>query len=291
MSQPFFTVVIATFNASETLTKTLESVLQQSFAEFEIVIQDGGSTDDTHKIITDLNDPRIKLEVAPDHGIYDALNKAAARAEGKYALCLGADDYLVDNKVFEDMHSHIQQHNEPHVIYGQVYKGEGSGDEREDWKVELDEKNIWVKNACHQSIFYQTELLVKYPYNLDYKVWGDWHLNIVLFTNNDYQKIHVDRFITVYGIAGLSSYTMDWNFIDDKTKIGLEFFSKVFSKKKIVEDGSRFQAFCHLRAGKMSKALPYHLRKTVTTFRIKRYLFPVFVWFWKRKIKGEKVAE
>ena len=57
---PFFSIVIPTFNSGDKLTKTLESVLGQTFSDFEILVMDDGSNDNTKDLITQYSDSRIK---------------------------------------------------------------------------------------------------------------------------------------------------------------------------------------------------------------------------------------
>ena len=77
----------------------LDSLAVQSFKDFELIIQDGGSTDSTVTMAASYKDqlPALTLNSAPDSGIYDAWNKALVHAAGKWVLFLGADDYLMDS--------------------------------------------------------------------------------------------------------------------------------------------------------------------------------------------------
>lgn len=70
-------IIIATYNAATCIEQALESVMKQSFQDWECIIQDGGSKDDTISILRkySLLDQRIKYFSEPDKGIFDALNK------------------------------------------------------------------------------------------------------------------------------------------------------------------------------------------------------------------------
>ena len=95
---PFFTIITATYNAAATLPRLLESLAGQTYRGFELIIQDGASTDGTVAAAESHRDrlPSLSLASEPDNGIYDAWNKALTRMRGEWALFLGADDELAD---------------------------------------------------------------------------------------------------------------------------------------------------------------------------------------------------
>ena len=96
---PFFSIVMATFNAAQHMGRALDSVLGQDCAEWEVLVQDGASTDDTLAIARARNDSRVRIASQADHGVYHAWNRAIGRAAGEWVLFLGADDFLVDTRV------------------------------------------------------------------------------------------------------------------------------------------------------------------------------------------------
>lgn len=95
---PFFTIITATYNAAETLSCLLDSLATQTYRDFELIIQDGGSKDETLALAEAYRAKLPALSVAsePDTGIYDAWNKALLGVRGEWLLFLGADDRLAD---------------------------------------------------------------------------------------------------------------------------------------------------------------------------------------------------
>ena len=89
-SKPLISIITITFNASATLLPTLESIWSQTFRDFEHVIIDGASTDDTLALARAYPDVRILSE--KDRGLYDAMNKGMRLAQGTYLLFLNAGD-------------------------------------------------------------------------------------------------------------------------------------------------------------------------------------------------------
>lgn len=95
--QPFFSIVTVCWNSSNTIKKTIESVLEQDFQDYEYLIVDGGSTDNTLDIIKSYEAPsngKLKYSSERDKGIYDAFNKGIERATGKYIWLVNSDDFI-----------------------------------------------------------------------------------------------------------------------------------------------------------------------------------------------------
>jgi len=92
-------IITATFNAAEELPKLIKSLRSQTSSDFDWIVADGGSTDDTREIIKNNQDLMKKYIFEPDFGIYDALNKTIKFVETKYYLIMGADDILSNDAV------------------------------------------------------------------------------------------------------------------------------------------------------------------------------------------------
>lgn len=89
---PQVSVIIPAYNAGKYLAETIQSVLAQSYSDFEIIICDDGSTDNTATIIKSFSDPRIKYKYQKNSGISTARNNGAELATGRYLAFLDADD-------------------------------------------------------------------------------------------------------------------------------------------------------------------------------------------------------
>ena len=92
MESPLFSIITITYNAGEVLLPTLESVRRQVFRNFEHIIIDGASRDNTVSIARKEGVEGIKIFSEPDRGLYDAMNKGINMARGKYLLFLNAGD-------------------------------------------------------------------------------------------------------------------------------------------------------------------------------------------------------
>ena len=90
---------MSVYNGEEFLEETMESVLKQTFKDFEWIIIDGGSTDGSKELIEQYSQ-YISFGISePDNGIYNAMNKGIKQSNGEYILFLNSGDWLYDNKV------------------------------------------------------------------------------------------------------------------------------------------------------------------------------------------------
>ena len=98
-------IVTATFNSAATVRDTIESVLSQTHSDWELIIKDGGSTDNTLDICREYTDDRVKIVACQDKGLYDAMNQGIAAATGDVIGILNSDDFYFDNQVLEHIAS------------------------------------------------------------------------------------------------------------------------------------------------------------------------------------------
>ncbi len=103
---PFFSIIIPLYNKEKHIQKTLESVLNQSFKDFEVIIVNDGSTDNSLSIIEPFNDARIKILSQENKGVSAARNNGIKNAIATYIAFLDADDYWYNNHL-ETLHKHI----------------------------------------------------------------------------------------------------------------------------------------------------------------------------------------
>lgn len=92
MSAPLVTVIIPTFNRAQLLTEAIDSVLGQAWQDFELLIVDDGSTDNTRQVVATIADPRIQYIHQSNQGISRAMNTGLFQARGKYIARLDSDD-------------------------------------------------------------------------------------------------------------------------------------------------------------------------------------------------------
>lgn len=114
-------IITATWNSGATLRDTMESVLAQDYEDFEHIIVDGCSKDDTLDIVRELEpryNGRLRWISEPDHGIYDAMNKGVMMATGDVVGLLNSDDFYTSPDVLSTVNREIREFD---AVYGDVH--------------------------------------------------------------------------------------------------------------------------------------------------------------------------
>ncbi len=208
-----FSIIVPTFNTAATVHACLESIVRQSCSDFELVLVDGGSTDETIDIANSFLaefGSRLVIHSGPDQGPYDAMNRGVGMAKGAWLLFLGADDLLYDADTLGRVAAFIGDHEPSDLVYGDVVMR--STGARHAGMFDLD-RLLFETNMCHQSIFYRRELFAGIgPYNLRYRIWADWDFNIRCFSNPSLKTRYMDIVVARYNdLSGISS-TVDKEF-------------------------------------------------------------------------------
>ncbi|SKB12238.1 Glycosyltransferase involved in cell wall biogenesis [Planktothrix sp. PCC 11201] len=113
---PKISVVIPVYNGEKTIQKTIESVLKQTFKDWELIIIDDGSQDSTVKIIREIEDSRIRIFSYSNAGLASSRNRGIDHAQGEYITFLDADDLWTPDKL-EAQFQALQEHPEAAVAY------------------------------------------------------------------------------------------------------------------------------------------------------------------------------
>lgn len=116
--EPLFSIITVTWNAADVIAPTLESVQRQTSSDYEMLIIDGASTDDTLNIVRSVSISSLRVFSEPDQGLYDAMNKGIKRARGRYIIFLNAGDAFAADTVLARL-AQLTAGN-PGVIYGQT---------------------------------------------------------------------------------------------------------------------------------------------------------------------------
>lgn len=116
MENPLFSIITITYNAENSLRPTMESVKNQLFRDFEHIIVDGASTDNTVSLARRICGRDLRIISEPDNGLYDAMNKGLHLARGKYVIFLNAGDSFAAPDVLGRYAEAAE--NNPDIIYG-----------------------------------------------------------------------------------------------------------------------------------------------------------------------------
>ncbi len=197
--KPLFSIIVVSYNASTLIRKTVNSILMQTFDDYEIVIKDACSSDDTIEQIP-ISD-KIRLFQSKDSGIYDGMNQAIKESKGQFLHFLNCGDVFATNDVLEQVAGFIISSQTTNgIIYGdwlvgEVYKKQPSN---------ITPFFLYRTPLCHQSMFFSKSVFETYGfYNLNYKILADYDCTIKAF-RNDVPFIYINTPICRYLGGGIS---------------------------------------------------------------------------------------
>lgn len=175
---PYFTIVIVCLNAGEELIATVQSVLKQSFQDYEIIVKDAGSKDGSIQKLP--RDKRIRVIVSEDTGLYHAMNQATEIAKGKYLYYLNCGDYLYDEEVLQNVYNVAVKCSDPGLLYGESFYRKLN---KMRVPPEIINPYFWsISNICHQAVFFLRESLPSNGvYDLSYHISADNELMVRQF--------------------------------------------------------------------------------------------------------------
>ena len=224
-------VLVVTLNAGDALKKTINSILSQKDALFEIIVKDGGSSDGSIDGLPD--DERIRLIVEKDNGIYDAMNQAAQYADGEYALYLNCGDLFYNDTVLKSIKEKInttrQRSCDDRLYYGDCYTANRGYVLR--YPQKFDDYVCFTKVLCHQATVYPTSLLKLRPFSDGYKIAADYEYYVYSYKNG-YRLTHIPVVIASYEGNGASEKTENRRLALEERKRALKtHFSKADYRK------------------------------------------------------------
>lgn len=134
---PLISVIIPVYNAENTIRETIESVLKQTFSDFELIVINDGSTDSTLDILCQIDDPRLKVYSYPNAGPNRSRNCGMSYACGKYVSFIDADDLWTGDKLEAQLRA-LEQNPEAAVAYS--------------WTDCIDESGKFLRPGSHLTI-------------------------------------------------------------------------------------------------------------------------------------------
>lgn len=208
MNKPKISIITINFNNAQGLDKTISSVINQTFTNFEYLIIDGGSTDGSDEIIKK-NSSKINYWVSEkDKGIYNAMNKGIIKATGEYLLFLNSGDYLVCDVVLENISkelngvdfvsANLEYYQSDNSLFTRVHPDK------------LTFSYLVTKTISHPSTFIKREMFEKFGlYNETLKIVSDWEFFFKCLGLNGATYKSIDITLTHFDMFGVSSSNRD----------------------------------------------------------------------------------
>lgn len=188
-------IIIATYNSGKTLNAALDSVLKQEYQDWECIVVDGASKDNTVDIIKTYveKDKRFRYVSEPDKGIYDAFNKGWRMANGEWVHYLGSDDRLTPNGIADLM---AVSHEDVELMSGHCYV------EKIDGTIKSSISRGF--QGCHQGKLVRRTTLERFNgFDLHYPIFADVDLHLRMEKANVECK-NIDTYVAYFAMAGVS---------------------------------------------------------------------------------------
>jgi len=169
---PTFSIITVVLNGENIIRTTLDSIANQTYKNFELIVIDGGSTDNTIEMVNCFQkNINLKYLTEKDDGIYDAMNKGIELSKGKWILFMNAGDCLFDQDTLQYLASSIKSTD--HIIYGDnkvIYSSK-----KQKVRKAGQYKDLWKGSQfCHQSSIIKSDIHKRIKFNTSYRLAADF---------------------------------------------------------------------------------------------------------------------
>lgn len=204
-----FSIITVCYNAAQTIEATILSVIEQTYPHIEYIVIDGGSDDGTISIINKYREKITYFVSEKDNGIYEAMNKGIAAANGDFISFLNADDYLVNKSVIKNITISIEKFgaNKADVFYGDIIIYNPSTGTGNVWKPgRLNKLYLFRGTIPHPATFYNKEVFAKCGrFDTSFKIAGDYEWVIRAYVHYKIVFKHISNVSCIFLEGGLST--------------------------------------------------------------------------------------
>lgn len=210
VTAPTISIVVSVLNGAETIERCLQSIFEQTYDDWELVVIDGGSTDGTLRIL-ERHASRIKhWQSGPDSGVYEAWNRALDHVTGEWICFLGADDRFCEPEGLERMCRELARTDDGcRVVYAAVQVVDGDGVVRATVGRPWAEARHGFRHHMsfpHQATFHHRSLFERHGrFDASFRICGDYELLLRELIDHDARFVP-DLVLVAMGAGGLSDH-------------------------------------------------------------------------------------
>lgn len=207
-----FSVLVVSLNAGEKLLQTVKSALEQSYEDYEIVVKDGGSKDNSvYELEAFLETQpecakRVRIIRKRDTGIYEGMDQATLEARGEYYYFLNCGDLFVNADVLKNIAASIdaskKKGSKACIYYGDIFDALRSQTVASN--PHMDDFACYRNVPCHQACIYHYSLFAERGYNPKYRVRADYEHFLWCYFKKDAQPEYIPVVIASYEGGGFS---------------------------------------------------------------------------------------
>lgn len=200
-------LITVTYNAEKTISRCIQSVIDQNFTNIEYIIIDGGSTDKTIPIINQYASDISHFISEPDDGIYDAMNKGIKLASGDIIGMLNADDFFSDIDILQTVANKVTT-DDVDIVYGDLDYIDAGGNTVRKWRSKVYQHGIfnWGWMPPHPTFYCKRNLFcILGAYSLDYGTAADYELMLRYMHLNKIRSSYIKKVMVKMSIGGASN--------------------------------------------------------------------------------------
>ena len=255
-------IITINFNHAEGLKRTIDSIVNQTFSDYEWIVVDGGSTDGSKELIEQYKEHFAWWCSEPDKGVYNAMNKGIAHATGEYINFMNSGDMFATPTILEEIFSTPQSAD---ILYGQMVRGDYNGPLNNTplLKPNIEWYDFYYCTFNHQATFTKRLLFSTIGlFDETYSLYGDWDFFARAIVHHHVDTLYLPIKIAIYEGGGISDTS-------DKQKEELQKLRDKIYGKKITESFIReYQGLSevilpHRLSRFLYKALKYCTRKII----------------------------
>ena len=198
--EPIVTVLLPAYNAEKYIRESIDSILDQTFTDFELLIINDGSTDKTEEIILSYNDSRIRyIKNEMNLKLIKSLNKGIDLSRGKYIARMDADDISLPNRLKEQV-EFMENHNDISACSSLMYLMTEKNISQWDYypaktSIGCTFCSIYRTPLAHPAAFFRTEVLKKYRQNKESVSWK--YMNIALSNHSKQVQVMLNNLVNI----------------------------------------------------------------------------------------------
>jgi len=202
-------IITVTYNSSKTLKDTLESVLKQTYKDYEHIIVDGLSKDNTMEIVKEYEkryDGKLKYISEKDSGIYDAMNKGIKMATGDVIGILNSDDIYANENVLQKIAHTFKKEQCDGTYANLIFMDEETMSKPQRiWKSPKGKlENGW--HPAHPTLYLKKEVYDKIGvFNLEYRIVADYDFMLRMMLNKQINLKYIDEYLIYMRVGGTST--------------------------------------------------------------------------------------
>ena len=204
-------IVTAAYNSGRTIKDTIESVLCQTFTDYEYIIVDGCSKDGTLDVVNQYIpkfEGRLRYISEPDKGIYDAMNKGFKMAKGEILMLINSDDLFARPDALEKVVKSFDEHPDVDCVYANLYyvSADNTDNIVRVWKTgeQRPFRKGWL--PAHPTFYVKKEVYEQYGYfNLSYPLAADFELMLRFVEKHHIKLQYLPEYLVKMRLGGATS--------------------------------------------------------------------------------------